>query len=802
MKKNFYWWLIISILPAHLSVFAAQNPITQCVGPYWLNCCAYIQAPVKQTYTLTSIDPNNILVTATSKGVGQIWNPTEQGIITKDSEDVPLNGAATAIAYFPSPRTYSAVGFNNGIISFYSIMNNMTQHGSFKAHDKPVIALAISPDLENPYLAAAFDDKTVKIWKIKEDHAKSMFSTELVKTLSYADQKEKKGSKPQKTTLNPSIAFADNKTLLISDGDALLVRRYAIDQDRMIDPLMVRVNIVGRFNPQQGVTFIATTSTSEYVAVVLKAVGAVFLLDKKNGTLLYQFFIQEQISCIDLSTDGEKIAIGSGKGSREIDNIQLPERRFQARVFDIHTGKLLRAYTHEFPLTAVIFNRDGSLLASSTQHAVMLWNVNDRLARVLRPGNWVYSLAFHSLSVIGMGLRDGSIVTWNGVRDNAPTPLTVPSPISFPGMDKNLKIHNDAVTSIIFDRRDPTKIRFYSTSRDGTVQYWDSGRVYRIETKQDWVNSATLINNNSIIASAGKDGSIRFWSAQSGKPEFRGAFIPAAAVIYQKGDKPKEGETEYDTAVVEVRGNQQDPLAHSYWVMALATSNNTLISGSYDGTIQFWNGTTHIKTVDHGAWVHTLATSPAVPLVASAGGMSYAMGHMGPGAIRPGSVNEDVILGQGEGGGSTVTRGNLGPSIKIWNVNGTLQNVISNAHESGIFCLAFSPDGTRLASGSADGTAKIWDLASGKLLMLCQHYDWVYAIAFSPDGQWLVTGTLGQDGSAQDFQESFRSPPSMGQGGHSSPDPYYLHMADILKNAQSKMSPGEAKVCMWDIVGI
>jgi|GEM_PF-4019838 len=788
MKKKFYWWLIISILPVYFSVFAAQNPITQCVGPYWLNCSAYIQAPTKQTYTLTFFDRNNILVTATSKGVGQIWNPTQQGIITKDSEDVPLDGVATAVAYFPSPRAYSAVGFNNGTISFYSLMNNMSKYGSFKAHDKPVIALAISPDLENPYLAAAFDDNTVKIWKIKEDRAKMTFSGELIKTLSYADQKEQKGAKLQKTTLKPSIAFTDNNILLISDGDALLIRRYAINQGRMIEALAVHLNILGKFKQQPGVAFIATTPTTEYVAVVIRAAGAVFFLDKNNGTFLHQFFVQEQISCIDISSDGKKIAIGSGIGSRDIDNIQLPERRYQARILDIDTGKLLRAYTHEFPLTSVKFNRDSSLLVSSTQNAVMLWNVSDRLARVLRPGNWVYSLAFHSLYVMGVGLRDGSVVTWNGVRDTAPN---------------TFKVHTDAVTSVIFDKRDPTKIRFYSTSRDGTVQYWDSGaRVYKVDTKQDWVNGATLINNGTIIASAGKDCSIRFWSAQSGNTEFRGAFTPAAAVIYQKGDKPKEGETEYDTSVVEVRGSQQDPLAHSYWVMALATSNNTLISGSYDGTIQFWNGTTHIKTVDHGAWVHTLATSQTVPLVASAGGMSYAMGHMGPGAVRPGSVNEDVILGQGEGGGSTVTHSRFGPSIKIWDVNGTLQNVIANAHESGIFCLAFSPDGTKLASGSADGTAKIWDIASGKLLMLCQHYDWVYALAFSPDGQWLATGTLGQDGSAQDFQEAFRTPPSMGQGGHSNPDPYYLHMADILKNAQSKMSPGEAKVCMWDIAGI
>jgi hypothetical protein len=52
----------------------------------------------------------------------------------------------------------------------------------------------------------------------------------------------------------------------------------------------------------------------------------------------------------------------------------------------------------------------------------------------------------------------------------------------------------------------------------------------------------------------------------------------------------------------------------------------------------------------------------------------------------------------------------------------------------------FSPDGKRVATGSDDKTAKIWDAASGKeLLTLRGHTGTVNRVRFSPDGKRLVT---------------------------------------------------------------
>ena len=66
-------------------------------------------------------------------------------------------------------------------------------------------------------------------------------------------------------------------------------------------------------------------------------------------------------------------------------------------------------------------------------------------------------------------------------------------------------------------------------------------------------------------------------------------------------------------------------------------------------------------------------------------------------------------------------------------------------HSNYVNCLAYSPDGAILASGSADRTVKLWNPDTGRLIATWTgHSGEVISVAFSPDGQLLASG--GNDG--------------------------------------------------------
>jgi len=64
-------------------------------------------------------------------------------------------------------------------------------------------------------------------------------------------------------------------------------------------------------------------------------------------------------------------------------------------------------------------------------------------------------------------------------------------------------------------------------------------------------------------------------------------------------------------------------------------------------------------------------------------------------------------------------------------------------HTSKVVAVAFSPDGTRIATGSFDLTVKLWETETGQeVCTLRGHKAGVLSVAFSPDGRRIATSSM------------------------------------------------------------
>jgi WD40 repeat protein/serine/threonine protein kinase len=95
--------------------------------------------------------------------------------------------------------------------------------------------------------------------------------------------------------------------------------------------------------------------------------------------------------------------------------------------------------------------------------------------------------------------------------------------------------------------------------------------------------------------------------------------------------------------------------------------------------------------------------------------------------------------------GKRLASGSADSTVKLWDASSGQEILTLKGHSSSILSVAFSPDGKRLASGCWVHTVKLWDASSGQeLLTLKGHSQAVNSIVFSPDGKRLASGSRDQ----------------------------------------------------------
>jgi WD40 repeat protein len=276
---------------------------------------------------------------------------------------------------------------------------------------------------------------------------------------------------------------------------------------------------------------------------------------------------------------------------------------------------------------------------------------------------------------------------------------------------------------------------------DGTIQLWHRDVLLGIRHGSNTCNIlaghvgsviALAWNGGPVLASAGVDHKILFWSAAEGRllhslavgPQVRAlALSPDGKLLASAGDDPAIQLWDVETGKPAARLP-----GHTDWVLCLAFSpdGQTLASSGYDGTIRLWD-------MPAGQNPRVLPAAPPPPpktqpepvivwslayrldgkelAAGTATGIIHLLDPQGGKVVRslPGHTSAITALSYHPGGG-ILASASKDRTVRLWNpANAQLVKALEG-HEAWVQGTAFVAQGTRLASVSADQTVRLWDL--------------------------------------------------------------------------------------------
>lgn len=189
----------------------------------------------------------------------------------------------------------------------------------------------------------------------------------------------------------------------------------------------------------------------------------------------------------------------------------------------------------------------------------------------------------------------------------------------------------------------------------------------------------------------------------------------------------------------ELQGLRSIPLKDFGTAVAFEPGGGRLAVGARDEPVSVWDARTwtRVAELDHDG--RALAWS--ADRLAVAHGTEVAiydtdLGFVGELSAHGGPVVDLAFSSDG----SLLATASVDRTARVWDVStGTTRQVFAG-HRAGVVSVAFGPGDTVLATGSQDKTARVWDLGTGEpLRQLSGHLDWVVGLGFAGGPELLVT---------------------------------------------------------------